>query len=757
MACSVSKFAGADSITELSTVEVVGTAPLTSIGTPLNEVPANVQFGSSKQVSQQESLNLGEFLDNNLGSVNSSNSVGNPYQMDVSYRGFTASPILGTAIGLSVFMDGVRINEPFGDIVNWDLIPTNAIESINLIPGSNPLFGLNTLGGALAVNTKNGADNPGVKATVYDGSWGRRALEAEYGGKNVAHDVDYYFATNIFHEDGYRQYSNSDVKQLFTKERWHDSNNTLDLSLALADNTMNGTSVLPLSMLDNSTQAYTAPDYVINKNALIALKGSHLIAEDKFLEGNVYYRVSNAINANSNNSCDNSVTAPENCVANQSTGDLTASNVIASTGQHGIGASVQLSLLDDLKGHKNTFTVGTSVDTSRVGYESNSYGANLVGNYDYNINPSGSNAINPANIYNQGGVNLTTTSNYYGLYATDNFAINERWNLTLSGRYNFDTVDLEGSSNDGQGTFNSLNGNHTFHRFNPAAGFNYNPVKSLTFYAGYNEGMRVPSPVELSCANPQIPCALPTGFASDPDLNMIVSKTWEGGARGKLSQNAGWDFAAYNSRNQDDIQFIASGANNGATGFFQNVGETQRRGIEFGLHGKFDNLTLAVNYGFVDATYQSTFSEASPQNSSADSNTGLITVNKGDRIPGIARQTFKLRASYDITSAWNLGTNIIVTSGQYAHGNENNQDAKGITGGYTAVNLDSHYNMTSNWQALVKITNLLNRRYNTFGILAQNMHTALNELAVSPANPRGVWLGLTYQFGKNFNLGTINQ
>ena len=746
IACSVPEISLADTAFELQTMEVVGTAPLTSIGTPLNEVPANVQIINSKQISQQHSLNLGELMDNNLGSVNASNSVGNPFQMDISYRGFTASPILGTAIGLSVFMDGVRINEPFGDIVNWDLIPTNAIANINLIPGSNPLFGLNTLGGAIAISTKNGADNPGIKATVSGGSWGRRAFEAEYGGKNEEHDVDYYFATNVFHEDGYRQFSNSNVRQIFTKERWHDNKSTLDLSLALADNTMFGSQALPLSLLVNPTQSYTAPDSITNRNILLALKGSHFIDEDKLLEGNVYYRISNSINTNSNDSCSDQVTTAENCAANQSTGDLVATNVISNTQQRAVGASVQVSLLNDIKGHKNTFTVGTSLDANQVNYQSNTYGANLIGNYDYNITPSGSNALNPNNSYNQGGVNLTTLSNYYGLFATDNFAINEHWNMTLSSRYNYDTVDLEGASNDGSGNYNGLNGNHTFHRLNPAAGFNFNPVNNLTFYAGYNEGMRVPSPVELSCANPLIQCSLPTGFASDPDLNMIVSKTWEGGVRGKFSQNAGWNFAAFNTDNQNDIQFIANGANNGQTGFFQNVGDTQRRGFELGLQGKFNHLTLAANYGFVDATYQSTFSENSSQNSTADSN-GLITVHKGDRIPGIARQTLKFRASYDITPAWNFGTNIITTSGQYAHGDENNQDANGPLGGYSVVNLDTHYTITSNWQTFAKVSNLFNRNYNTFGILGQNMYTAMNELSVVPANPRGIWVGLTYQFG----------
>ena len=133
-----------------ATIEVVSPTPLQSIGLPLNQVPSNVQIGTAKEMSQQNSLNLSEFLDSNLGSINTSGSVGNPYQNDVSYRGFNASPILGNPVGLSVYFDGIRFNEPFGDIVNWDLIPTNAISTINLMPGSNPLFGLNTLGGSLA-------------------------------------------------------------------------------------------------------------------------------------------------------------------------------------------------------------------------------------------------------------------------------------------------------------------------------------------------------------------------------------------------------------------------------------------------------------------------------------------------------------------------------------------------------------------------------------------------------------------------------
>ena len=107
---------------------------------------------------------------------------GNPFQPDVNYRGYTASPLLGTPQGLSVYMDGVRLNQPFGDIVSWDLIPRTAIASTTLMPGSNPLFGLNTLGGALSIQTKSGVTHPGTMLQASYGSDVRRAFDFEHGG-----------------------------------------------------------------------------------------------------------------------------------------------------------------------------------------------------------------------------------------------------------------------------------------------------------------------------------------------------------------------------------------------------------------------------------------------------------------------------------------------------------------------------------------------------------------------------------------------
>jgi iron complex outermembrane receptor protein len=364
-------------VLESGTVEVISATPLQALGTPISEVPANVQVGTSKEISQQKPLNLGEFLDHNLGSINTSNGIGNPYQMDVSYRGFNASPIMGSPVGISVYFDGVRFNEPFGDIVNWDLIPPNAISSINLIPGSNPLFGLNTLGGALAVNTKSGSSYPGLSATLTGGSWGRRAFQFEAGGENKDQNIDYFVAGNIFHEDGWRDHSPSDVRQLFTKTGWHNDKTDLDLSLALADNEMEGTQALPLSMWGNTKKAYTYPDSIKNKLAMIALKGTHFLADDKLIAGNLYYRMSNAKSFNSNAECTSVTCTSENGTPSGST-EIDAHNVKSKTYQDGYGGSLQLSLLKDLMGYRNNFTFGASADWSRVRFDQDGYTAELI-------------------------------------------------------------------------------------------------------------------------------------------------------------------------------------------------------------------------------------------------------------------------------------------------------------------------------------------------------------------------------------------
>ena len=217
-ACATLAHAQASKTTVLPSVQVIGTTPIPGLGVPKDQIPANVQTADDKQLRNAQSLNLPDFMASQLPSVNVNEIQGNPFQVDVNYRGFTASPLLGTAQGLSVYQDGVRINEPFGDIVNWDLIPRTALGSITLMPGSNPLFGLNTLGGALSLRTKSGYSNPGISIETQYGSFKRRSLEIETGNK-ADNGVHWFLAGNLFREDGWRDFSPSDVEPVLRQGR----------------------------------------------------------------------------------------------------------------------------------------------------------------------------------------------------------------------------------------------------------------------------------------------------------------------------------------------------------------------------------------------------------------------------------------------------------------------------------------------------------------------------------------------------------
>jgi len=131
--------AWAQDAAELPVVTIVGTMPIPSISQPLSEIPSAVQTANSTDLANSQALDLSSFMNQRLGGVYVNEVQGNPYQMDVNYRGFTASPLLGTPQGLSVYMDGVRMNQPFGDVVSWDLMPRSAIANMTLMPGSNTL------------------------------------------------------------------------------------------------------------------------------------------------------------------------------------------------------------------------------------------------------------------------------------------------------------------------------------------------------------------------------------------------------------------------------------------------------------------------------------------------------------------------------------------------------------------------------------------------------------------------------------------
>lgn len=133
-------------------------------------------------------------------------------------------------------------------MVSWDLIPVNALANMSLMPGSNPLFGLNTLGGAISLQTKRGYTHRGGAVELSGGSWDRYNAQAEYGGV-AANGVDYFMAGNYFDENGWRDGSPSEVRRMFGQLGWRNATTDLSVSLSLADNDLIGNGLVQKEFL----------------------------------------------------------------------------------------------------------------------------------------------------------------------------------------------------------------------------------------------------------------------------------------------------------------------------------------------------------------------------------------------------------------------------------------------------------------------------------------------------------------------------
>jgi outer membrane receptor protein involved in Fe transport len=730
---------------ETPSVEVIGVTPLPGFGVPAAQIPSNVQAVTGAEISSQRSIGLPEFMSQRLPGVNVNEIQGNPFQPDVTYRGFTASPLLGTPQGLSVYQDGVRVNEPFGDTVNWDLIPTSAISTINLVPGSIPLFGLNTLGGALSIRTKSGAQYPGTQAQLYGGSFGRRAAEAQQGGASGAYD--YLVSASGFREDGWRVQAPSDVRQFFAKVGWQDGTSDVDVSVTHAQSDLSGNGLLPQTMYNaDPRQAYTLRDDTQNRMTLLSLNATRWLTSEWLWSSVVYYRDSGKATSNGDV---NQINDPRNGVTPFEDGDPNASSTNrTTTDQRGYGFSTQLALTTErTPGERNLLIAGAGYDASSSAFRQT---YQLGGfNADRGAVPTG---------VETEIVKLDGSSGTASLYLSDTYSPDERWHLTASARYNRTTIRTSDQLSPplpppAQGLSNDL----VYTKLNPALGVSWTPRNSLSAYAGFSQGSRPPSPVELGCSDPASPCNLPNAMASDPPLKQVVSRTFETGVRGKTEGGLKWSVAAYRTTSRDDILFVSTAA---SSGFFQNFGETRRQGLEAALERSQGRLVWALSYGLVDATYQSSALMFSQANSTADAN-GDIQVSPGDRIPGIPRQHLNAFVRYGLTEKLEVGANAEAVSRQFARGNDNNaHQADGVNflgsgeiAGYALLNLNLGYKLDRGFQLFARVSNVFDRGYATAGALRQNFFPSgaltvpgaqTNETFYAPGAPRGVWVGIEY-------------
>ena len=764
---------------ELATVTVVGLAPLPGLEVPRDQIPANVQTATGADLDRIPALDLASYLNRALGSVTINETQGNPFQPDVNYRGFTASPLLGTPQGLSVYADGVRLNQPFGDVVSWDLIPRSALASVTLMPGSNPLFGLNTLGGALSLQTKDGLHHPGTSVQVLGGVHGRASAEFETGGSNKTSGINWFVTGNQFHDNGWRASSPSDLSQLFAKVGHSTRDGDVSLTAALADTRLAGNGAQEWEALQRDWRSVRSiPDLTRNQSVFLNLAGTRSLSDTLSVSGNVYYRRirTSTVNGDLNdNAFSASVYQPNpdertalagagytgyaasgetaantpypkwRCIANVLLND--APNELCNgllnrtqTRQQNFGATGQLSAQANTGAVEHRLVLGAGYDASRVRFTQSSQFGYLEA--DRTVTP-----VNGPGAFADGSqqsdsaynarVDLSSRSHTVSVYASDTMAFNPQTHLTLSGRYNRNAVTNVDGLMPGGGP-GSLDGAYTFQRLNPALGLTLAATPSLTLYGGVNQGTRAPTAIELGCADPASPCKLPNSFAGDPPLRQVVTTTFEAGVRGKAASDMTWNVGLFRSDNRDDLLFVSD--NSSGFGYFRNFGRTRRQGLEMGIDARpLKGWTFGVNLTLLDATYRSTEALRGGGNSSNDAavagfpgTDGTIRIRPGDRIPLLPRRLLKLYADWAPTAQWRVGLDMSAASESSLRGNENGQNAPdgvfytgpGRISGYSVLNLGVDYRPTPGIKLFVQVTNLLDRRYTTGGQLGINGFSA---------------------------------
>ena len=742
-------------VTQLPQVEVVGASPLIGSGIDRNKVPAETHVLNSDDLKREGTPDLLNSLNQQVGGVSLDSASGNPFQPTLFYHGFAASGLQGTPQGLAVYVNGMRFNQPFGDTVDWDLIPDIAIDRIDLV-GSNPVFGLNALGGAVNVQMKNGFNYHGFEGDVSGGSFGQVQGEFQYGKQ--AGNVATYVAGTVLHQGGWRDLQSTEIQNIYGDVGWRSDRAELHLNVTAAHSILNGPGTSPVELLSVDPAAqFTAPNQIANQYAAVSLSGSVDVTDTTSIQALAYYRYFLQRVTNGN--------APNDTPCNDGTGLLCNDGVPSTTlgggfitdflnggpyseldnqttNTNAYGASLQVTNTNDLFGFPNHFVAGFSFDGAQTLFSATSFIGGLT--------PFDRVFIGPGIVIDEPGTNspvrVAISNANYGVYFADTFNLTQRLALTVSGRFNTALVDL----NDENG--GDLTGNHSYNHFNPAGGVTYQVAPWLTVYAGYAVANRAPTPAELSCAGPTNSCSLANFFVGDPDLQQVISYTTEAGLRGSFAplgaDNLSYNIAFFRSNLNNDIAFINSVTTGRA--FFANVGQTRRQGVDVGLQFKNDRWLAYVEYSYTDATFQSSFVESGGSNPAADAN-GNITVQPGNRLPGIPTNQAKLGAYYKVTDKWTVGGTAIVASGTFLFGDEANLTPK--IPPYFTMNLSTSYQLTDHVQLFAWVQNVTNSKYYTFGTFSPTTSVflaqapgATNPRSLSPAAPVGGFGGVRVTF-----------
>jgi outer membrane receptor protein involved in Fe transport len=697
---------------------------------------------------------LARALERSVPGLTLAESTGNPWQAAITWRGFSASALQGAEQGLAVYLDGVRFNQPFGDVVLLDVVPEAALAGAQ-INEANPVLGRNALAGSLLLHTHDGTSLPGLRLSGDLDTVGSVGGSVSLGIGDKADNA--LIVAEARHDDGWRVASPSTLKRIFAKAV-HDAGTWgVEVQALGADTDLTGNGVAPVELLAADWNAvFTTPDVTHTRFARVVAAPWIAIGDTGRIELRAHWQALTRRSANGDladfDRCD--ADPGTLCLGDDDEGF--AERLLSNGAPVGVDPAVDdyavfnrgrertrsggamLQWLDTRETDKGTrrFALGGSWERARTRFVASSE----LGELEEDRSVEGLGLLLESEDGGITPVDVVTRMSDLALFASAQVPLTRALGVEAGVRWSRNTVRLDDRLGD------ALDGSHRFHRLNPSIEFDYALGDKVHATAGFAMTSRNPTPAELSCADPDAPCTLANFFIADPPLKAVTARNWHAGLSGGQGALT-WRVNGWRADTKNDIRMIASQVRGRA--YFANLGASRRQGIEASAEWRQGGWRLSGSYAFTDAQFRDAFTVSSPSNPEADED-GLIAVERGDRLTGVPRHALNLYAGR-AGRGWDLGLAMRARSGQGLIGDEGNDNAR--TPAYAVFDVTGRVELAPGIELAAELRNALNRRYATMGTFSEIDDIELAEApgaedprAYAPGAPRRLTVSVRAMF-----------
>ena len=662
--------------TTLPTVLVTATR-LRDIDQPATQVPGKVIVITADEIEKLGASTIQEVLQYQTGIV-LYDPIGNEFQASVDLRGFNGQPVPGT----SVFVDGVRVNEPDFNSINFDLIPIENIDRLEILPGTATAFGRNALGGVINITTKRGRrDRSHIGFDLGAGSYARQRYSLTSDGPLLFENVDYLLNVTRELSDGFRDSTGARITRLFGKAGYKLGDST--------DATLSYTHVQ-----DHLKQAGSLPG-----SFLRAGRRRHNLTPGDFADSNLDLQGLNvrqklpaafslALNGFLRNHDQEIFVRGLSSTSNLDTDTVSA------------GGTVQIS-------HEGTILAKKNVAATGVEYGHNRFESTSTSSF----------------ICCPGGfiTEQLTRENIVGVFFTDSLSVFDSLIVNAGFRYDWNRLNFTGKTDP------TLSGTKEFKRFSPKTGLTYTPFGNLSFYLNYSEGLRVPTVQEIFALGP---------FGSNLNLEAMKSRNFEVGFKAKPAEWLESAISLFHMPVRDEILFIATDPLDPFSGRNENIRKTLRQGMEVSLKLRPDKwIDAFINYTLTKATFEADF--FIPGINAVDPPRHVV---RGDELPLVPRHRIGLGVNLRPLERLTLSLFGNYVGEQYQLRDEPNAAKK--LAEYFVLNSRIAYEWRE-WTAHLLLNNLTDRKYSTSGIL---VGAPFNESFRVPAPGINAFAGLSFRY-----------